>query len=180
MKVNVDIEDVSSSDSVPDKISFHRWVSASLLNRKDTAEIAIRVIDENESAQLNYRFRKKNNPTNVLSFPAADEDDMPYLADDMDEAARPPRAEIGDIAIAHDTCMREADDSGISIDDHVTHLFGHGVLHLLGYDHEQDADATEMEALEISLLNAMGIANPYGDAADDKVRIITSSTESAS
>ena len=181
------IDILIDSDCWPDdlvkrlKMRFCQMLDAALAAHEMTGcAVSLLLCSDAKIRQLNHDHRGKDIATNVLSFPAADEDDMPYLADDLDEAARPPRAEIGDIAIAHDTCMREADDSGISIDDHVTHLFGHGVLHLLGYDHEQDADATEMEALEISLLNAMGIANPYGDAADDKARIITSSTESAS
>ena len=95
----------------------------------------------------------------MLSFPAGDEDQ----AGDND------REQIGDIAIAYETCVREADESGISTHDHVTHLFLHGVLHLLGYDHEKDNDANEMEMLEIKLLAASGIADPYGDIGEDNV-----------
>ena len=116
--------------------------------------------------QLNHDHRGIDKATNVLSFPAADDDDMPYVTGAMgaiadDDNNMLPSQELGDIAIAHGICAREAEESGISITDHITHLFGHGVLHLLGYDHEQDAEADEMEALEISLLDALGIANPY-------------------
>ena len=147
MKVNVDIEDVSSSDSVPDKISFHRWVSASLLNRKDTAEIAIRVIDENESAQLNYRFRKKNNPTNVLSFPAEFPKSLNFPL-------------IGDLAICAQVVVREAAEQNKELDAHWAHVVVHGSLHLIGFNHENDLDAKEMEELEIKILNDLCFRSP--------------------
>ena len=145
--------------------------------------------------QLNHDHRGIDKATNVLSFPAADADDMPYATGTMgamDAADNQPHSqELGDIAIAYGICAREAEESGISITDHITHLFGHGVLHLLGYDHEQDAEADEMEALEISLLDALGIANPYVDktgfdkAGADKAEVegapsIMSKTEPAS
>jgi probable rRNA maturation factor len=91
-----------------------------------------------------------------LSFPAGD--DL-YLDDDMPEMD----GGIGDIAIAGETVMREAAEAGIAAGDHLLHLFTHGVLHLLGYDHIDDQMADEMEALEIALLGQMKIANPYLD-----------------
>ena len=97
----------------------------------------------------------------MLSFPAADED---HAGDQIWE-------QLGDIAIAYETCVREADESGISTHNHVTHLFLHGVLHLLGYDHENDDDdANEMETLEIRLLAAIDIANPYRDLVEDDAK----------
>ncbi|WP_438996272.1 rRNA maturation RNase YbeY [Candidatus Puniceispirillum sp.] len=138
--------------------------------------------------QLNYDHRSIDKATNVLSFPAADADDIPFDkgAITNDDNNMLPSQELGDIAIAHGICAREAEESGISITDHITHLFGHGVLHLLGYGHEQDAEADEMEALEISLLDALGIANPYVDKTGvDKAKVagapsIMSKTEPAS
>ena len=114
-------------------------------------------------ADLNADFRGKPQPTNVLSWPSeergADKDggapDRPRPGlQDMPE-------ELGDIAIAFETCQREAAEQGISPHDHVTHLIVHGILHLLGYDHERDQDATLMEGLETSILGKLGIADPY-------------------
>ncbi|MBL1435913.1 MAG: rRNA maturation RNase YbeY [Rhodobacteraceae bacterium] len=111
-------------------------------------EIALMGCDDARIAVLNQDFRGKEAATNVLSWPASE---APPMAD----------GELGDIAIAFDTCQREAIKKGISIQNHVTHLVIHGILHLLGYDHISDVDAEEMEALEIKALAKLGISNPY-------------------
>mgnify|MGYP005992599593 CR=1 FL=1 len=113
-------------------------------------------------ADLNADFRGKPTPTNVLSWPAeergaATDGDLPLAVEpDFDGAL-----ELGDIAIAYDTCAREAIDANKSLEDHLRHLVVHGVLHLLGYDHIRDLDATVMEALEVEILGNMGLDNPY-------------------
>lgn len=114
----------------------------------DRLEIALLACDDARIAALNTDFRGKNAATNVLSWPAS---------------ASPPVAEgaLGDIAIAYDTCAREALENGISVQDHVTHLLIHGILHLLGYDHISDDEAHIMEGLEIKALAKLGISNPY-------------------
>ncbi len=122
--------------------------------------------DDARIAVLNAEFRGKPTPTNVLSWPSED------LADDADGAppARPLPWDgddpwsLGDIALAYDTCAREAAEAGLVMADHVTHLVVHGLLHLLGYDHQRDADATLMEGLETEILGKMGLADPYRDA----------------
>ncbi|MEP3051151.1 MAG: rRNA maturation RNase YbeY [Erythrobacter sp.] len=107
---------------------------------------------------LNKQWRGRDKPTNVLSFPMLSRVDLLALADDG-----PPEM-LGDLALAHETCAREADEKGISIADHTAHLITHGLLHLAGYDHEvSDEDADAMEALEIQILAKLGIADPYGD-----------------
>lgn len=108
---------------------------------------------------LNHDFRGKDKTTNVLSFPTA-ENGFPGDAQD---------ASLGDIAIAFETIAREAQAMGISQHDHLAHMFVHGVIHLLGYDHLNDEDANEMEAIEIDILRAISIANPYHDAGDDNI-----------
>ena len=109
--------------------------------------------------QLNSQFRAKDRPTNVLSFPQLD-DDL-FGNDALAATDQPSQNFFGEIAIARETVMAQADELGIEIDDHLAHLFVHGVMHLLGYDHENDRDATEMETLEVAILAAFSIANPY-------------------
>lgn len=119
--------------------------------------------DDARIAALNAEFRGKPTPTNVLSWPAEDRQathpgEVPPrpVAGPGDEAI-----ELGDIAIAYDTCVREAAEAGKPMADHVGHLVVHGILHLFGYDHIEDADAALMEALEARALAQMGISDPY-------------------
>lgn len=119
--------------------------------------------DDAHIAGLNADFRGKAQPTNVLSWPSEDRSpDRPGQAPVLPApgAVDTPN-ELGDIAIAYDTCMAEAVDQQKSPQDHVTHLVVHGILHLFGYDHVQDADAGVMEALEARILETLGIADPY-------------------
>lgn len=107
---------------------------------------------------LNAEWRGKDKPTNVLSFPMLAREDLLDLPDDG-----PPEL-LGDIALAYETCAREAMDKGIALADHASHLIIHGLLHLAGLDHEiSEEDAREMEVLEIKALALIGIADPYGD-----------------
>lgn len=111
-----------------------------------------------EIRELNREWRDRDNPTNVLSFPMLSREDLLQLG-----TSGPPEM-IGDIALAHETCAREASEKGIPFDHHVAHLVLHGFLHLAGHDHEiSDDDAEAMEALEIKALALLGIADPYGD-----------------
>jgi len=105
---------------------------------------------DQEIQALNADWREKDKPTNVLSFPS---DPIPGLPDEVQP--------LGDIALAFETCAREAKEKGVPLKDHATHLIVHGVLHLLGYDHVREDDAEAMEALEIMTLARLGIANPY-------------------
>ena len=124
---------------------------------KPGSDVSILACDDARIAALNEQFRGKPTPTNVLSWPAED------LSPAIDGARPlPPQVpELGDIAISYDTCAREAAETGKKLPDHVTHLIIHGVLHLLGYDHETDKEATLMEELEIKTLETLGIHNPY-------------------
>ncbi|MHA6326810.1 rRNA maturation RNase YbeY [Roseivivax sp. CAU 1753] len=134
----------------------------------DAFEIAVLGCDDARIATLNADFRGKPQPTNVLSWP--EEDLSPETAGMAPHAPEPDGSGahfLGDIAIARETCLREADEQRISADDHVTHLIVHGVLHLLGYDHIRDEDATLMESLETRILGNMGITDPYSDNRAD-------------
>ena len=122
----------------------------------DPQMVSLLLCNDVDMRSMNFLYRGVDKSTNVLSFPAGD--DL-YPNDDMREMG----GGIGDIAIAGETVMREAAEAGIAAGDHLLHLFTHGVLHLLGYDHIDDQMADEMETLEIALLGQMKIANPYLD-----------------
>lgn len=127
-------------------------------------EISILGCDDAEIADLNAEFRSKPAPTNVLSWPAFEL--APETAGDMPQPP-PPAGQgpfetgLGDIAISFDTCAREASEQGIALEHHAIHLLVHATLHLLGFDHETDADAGLMEGLEVKTLETLDIANPY-------------------
>jgi len=114
-------------------------------------DIAVLFTSDDEIAAINAEWRGKNKPTNVLSF---------QTPEDMPVPAGEPRS-LGDIVLAHGVIAGEAVEQGKTLRDHTTHLIVHGTLHLLGYDHEADGEAEEMEALETRILKGLGISNPY-------------------
>ncbi len=113
--------------------------------------VSVALSSDANVAVLNERFRGKSKPTNVLSFPAG---------------VGAPEGQIGDIVMAFETLEREAQEQDVPFSHHLQHLVVHGVLHLLGYDHETTADAERMEALEIAILSKFGVANPYTGALE--------------
>lgn len=121
-------------------------------------ELSVKLSDDAEVQTLNAAYRGKDKPTNVLSFPMVDSDLIETLANTDDGEVL-----LGDIILAHETCAREANERGISLSDHATHLIVHGTLHLVGYDHEEDMAATTMEIIETRALESLGLADPYGD-----------------
>lgn len=129
----------------------------------DGFQISLLGCDDARIAVLNADFRGKPQPTNVLSWPS--EDRAAETPGDPPEPPEPGSADdpesLGDIAIAWETCAREAAEQAKPMADHVTHLIVHGVLHLLGYDHIDDDDATVMESLEVRILASMGLSDPY-------------------
>ena len=123
-------------------------------------EIAVLACDDARIAALNTEFRARAQPTNVLSWPAGERGaGTPGALPDLPDPG--PDPELGDIAISYDTCMREASEAGKPVADHVTHLIVHATLHLLGYDHIRDQDATLMETTEVEILGKLGIGTPY-------------------
>jgi probable rRNA maturation factor len=130
-------------------------------------EISLLACNDKRIAELNEDFRGKPQPTNVLSWPsdergAARAGEMPHLPRPMP----PMPVELGDVAIAYDTCAREAEEAGRPLRDHALHLMVHGTLHLLGFDHERDADAELMEGIETEILAELGVADPYAHLAE--------------
>ena len=135
---------------LPAAVSFRRWVAAALqgARRRKSAELSIRIVDTAEGRALNRDYRGKDYATNVLSFPA----ELPPGID---------LPLIGDLAICAPVVLREAAEQSKLARDHWAHLTVHGVLHLLGHDHLEDAEAERMERLETRILAGLGIADPY-------------------
>lgn len=160
MELEIDIEDPWPAGQWEDVASRAAEAAAAvapeLANERLSASLLF--TSDAEIHELNRDWRQRDKATNVLSFPMLDRVDLLEL-----EAEGPPEL-LGDIALAHETCAREAAEKGIPLADHATHLIVHGLLHLAGYDHEISADdADAMEALEIKALAICGIADPYGD-----------------
>ncbi len=136
--------------NLPDEADFQRWLDAAVLPFQEEAEVTVRLVDEAESNQLNLTYRGKDKPTNVLSFPFE----------------CPPGVELpllGDLIICRQVVEREASEQNKPLLAHWAHMVVHGSLHLLGYDHIDDEEAEEMEALEVEFMQALGYDNPYQD-----------------
>ncbi|WP_411172370.1 rRNA maturation RNase YbeY [Nitrosomonas sp. Is35] len=139
------VQYATDSSIVPTRPQFRRWVKAALMQE---AEIVLRLVDEAEGRELNQQFRGKDYATNVLTF----------VYDDMQPLT-------GDIVLCMPVVSQEAQQQHKDLLAHYAHLTVHGVLHLQGYDHIEDADAAEMEQLETRILAALGYADPYGEPA---------------
>ena len=122
-------------------------------------EISLRLAGDDEVRMLNAHWRGKDKATNVLSFPMAEGTEL------VDATGEGPELMLGDIILAHGVCGREAEAKAMPIERHAAHLMVHGTLHLLGYNHENEAQAADMEAREIRALARIGIADPYRQAA---------------
>ena len=142
--IEVLIEAQAWTDALPEAEAVAQRAAEAALGGRE-GSVAILLTSDQVLAELNQRFRDKVGPTNVLSFPAPA---------NLDE-------QLGDIALAYGVCAREAEAQGKSLEHHLAHLTVHGVLHLLGYDHETDAEAGAMEALERSVLETLGAPDPY-------------------
>ena len=149
MAPTVDIQIACARADLPSEADFTRWVRTSLPRDRQDAELTIRIVDIEESHTLNARYRHKDKPTNVLSFPS----DLP------DELQLPL---LGDVVICAPVVAEEARAQGKASEAHWAHMVVHGILHLLGYDHELDQEARLMEGLETDILTGLGYAAPYG------------------
>lgn len=149
VKLDLDLQLACSPETgLPDRGQFEQWASLALAARGGEAELSIRLVDEEESQTLNRDYRGKDKPTNVLSFPA----DLPEeLGLNL----------LGDLVICRQVVEREAAEQNKAPADHWAHMVIHGTLHLLGFDHIEDAQAEEMESLETALLGQLNIDNPY-------------------
>lgn len=148
MAIILDVQMASSSEDAPDEACIERWVSAVIGSKSGDTELSVRIVDEPEGKALNETYRGASGPTNVLSFPF--ESDIPK-----------PLPLIGDIVICAPVVTREAQQQNKDINAHWAHMIIHGVLHLLGYDHERDSDAAIMETLETEILQKLGFPHPY-------------------
>ncbi|MGZ8237169.1 MAG: rRNA maturation RNase YbeY [Methylobacter sp.] len=129
------------------------WVDTTLADYDQDTEIVVRIVDEQESAELNEQYRHKSGPTNILSFPV----DLPEGIElDL----------LGDLVICAPVVEKEALEQGKTLTHHWAHIIVHGVLHLLGYDHIEDDEAELMENKEIAILNKLQIDNPYTEVKD--------------
>ena len=147
MSIDLDLQIAGEFPAVPSAERFRSWVTV-VLQGKAPVELTVRVVDTDESQALNRTYRGKDRATNVLSFAA-----------DLPEGIDLPL--LGDIVICAPVVEREAAEQGKDLEHHWAHLTVHGVLHLLGHDHQNDDDAQEMEAIEIRVLADLGIPDPY-------------------
>ncbi|HJT98123.1 MAG TPA: rRNA maturation RNase YbeY [Rhodanobacteraceae bacterium] len=149
LRLSVTVRNHASRKGVPVARSFERWVRAALAGRRGgRVEVTIALFDEREARALNRDWRRKDYATNVLSFP-------------YEPAPGERSALLGDLALCPAVVAREARAQKKRVRDHFAHLTVHGVLHLLGHDHENERDALEMEAIERKVLAKLGIADPY-------------------
>ncbi|MCX4186402.1 rRNA maturation RNase YbeY [Methylophaga sp. OBS4] len=147
MTVTVDFQ-CAYQGNTPDQAQVTRWAEAALQSVDDDCELSIRLVDEDESAELNSNYRGKTGPTNVLSFPFESPVELEPIL-------------LGDLVICVPVVEREAAEQDKKVTDHWAHMVVHGCLHLLGYDHIETDEAEQMEALEIHILQSLDIANPY-------------------
>ena len=155
MPFHIDIEVNSTSNHIPSMADMETWISAAL--RSDElaeAEVSVYIVDEPESQELNFQYRGKDKPTNVLSFPA-----------DIPEEVGIPL--LGDLVVCAPVVEREAAEQGKSLEAHWAHMLIHGTLHLLGYDHIEDDEAEVMEALETRLVTQLNFPAPYTEIVEN-------------
>lgn len=158
--IDVEVEDAAWTEALPEVEALTRRAAAATLASpaagaaENLGGLTVLLTDDAAVEDLNARFRRQDRPTNVLSFPASPN----------------PEHHLGDVALAFGICAREAREQGKTLGDHLQHLVAHGVLHLLGYDHMDDAEALKMEGLERVILAGLGIADPYAAGEGDHGR----------
>ncbi len=159
IKLFLDVQKVIDSDTIPANNLIEHWVKTTLqlenpdLNPDTEFELTIRIVDKDEIQVLNKTYRHKDKPTNVLSFP--------YEGFEFDVPEEIQLPLLGDLIICHDIVVEEAQQQAKTIEQHWAHMVVHGVLHLKGYDHLEDSEAEQMEALEVRILQYLQFSNPY-------------------
>jgi probable rRNA maturation factor len=146
--IELEVQRASGLASLPQTEDFERWARAALDDIDRPIELVIRIVDEPEGQELNQRYRGKENPTNVLSFT-------------FDAPAGVGCDHLGDLVLCAPVVVREAKEQGKLLNDHWAHLVIHGVLHLRGYDHQAEGEAKKMESREKTILQGLGIEDPY-------------------
>ena len=144
----IEIQTIFKSNGQPDQEQIQRWVDAALEGFNQGTEIVVRIVDEQESAELNEQYRHKKGPTNILSFPVEVPEGIELNL-------------LGELVICAPILEKDALEQHKALTDHWAHIIVHGVLHLLGYDHIDDDEAELMESKEITILNKLNIKNPY-------------------
>jgi probable rRNA maturation factor len=144
----IEIQTIFNSDGQPDQEHIQHWIDAALEDFNQDTEIVVRIVDEQEITELNEQYRHKKGPTNILSFPV----EVPFGIE---------LNLLGDLVVCAPVLEKEALEQHKALTDHWAHIIVHGVLHLLGYDHNNDDEAELMENKEITILNKLNIKNPY-------------------
>lgn len=139
------------------RAAVERTPHGGLVSSAALVEVSVRLTSDEEVRQLNRRYRGKDKPTNVLSFPMIQPDLLESVTANSDDG----EVLLGDIVLAHGVCVSEAAERGVALADHAAHLMVHGVLHLLGYDHGGDLEAEAMERIERDALSSLGLHDPY-------------------
>lgn len=148
--IELELQIASKAKTLPHPAQFREWVSLTLTEEVGTAELTIRIVDEAEMSDLNFQYRNKKSPTNVLSFPYEPHPGTPTRL-------------LGDVIVCAPVIEQEAQEQNKDLLGHWAHIVIHGLLHLIGYDHEHKEEAIEMEELETQLVTQLGFEPPYGD-----------------
>jgi probable rRNA maturation factor len=154
MIVQVDVQTACDDNTIPEATTVEAWVTRAVeaAGTGNDVEVSVRIVDADEIQALNNDYRDKDKPTNVLSFPAGQIEGLPEDAPVL----------LGDIVVCASVVDSEAAEQGKMVGDHWAHMLVHGTLHLMGFDHGSDSEATEMEALETRILASNDLPDPYG------------------
>ena len=144
----IEIQVAAQSEELPSADQLQRWVDAALADYGSDTELVVRIVEKEESSNLNEQYRHKQGPTNILSFPFEVPDGIHLNL-------------LGDLVICAPVVAEEARAQDKPLENHWAHIVVHGILHLLGYDHIDEVDAEEMESKEVAILAQLNISNPY-------------------